>query len=493
MPTVFPEGTYGHMIVNTPGIVHFMRLNDTSGSGDDADSLSGSGSGVTYSQTGALVGDSNKSVRFDGSNDYITYGNNVSLSGNFSMEVWIKPAVAYTSGFPTFLSKENYNSPVSGWSFYLEGRSTANGKMRPVFMRASNYSQYRVYGNGIDPNVWTYLVATYDGSTLRMYQNGTLVWDTPSPGSIFTSSYSTLMGAATNASSTSYSDWYNGWVDEWAVYNVALSAQTISEHYNRGITTPITDTFLSRSESVKLYSSTSTGFSNTLSASETVTLRTDESNEFYNELDVSETLLLSASEISDIETAFGGTILGVGETVLLTNSYTTNLVTTTDVSEEGYLYSAADIELTTETNVSESPTLLETEVITLYNLSDLNKDHVTMIRRRQGFIHYAVQRLYNGNITIEFPHEAYAPISYTTPGALDEFELDESMLSDLTQQPNALSLTPFLVRTETGLPLKLGKCLTSWFDGLIVVIFYDDMSEHEDLLEVFGIFPSVTG
>src|SRR5690606_4188043 len=215
MPTSFPAGTYGHMIVNTPGIVHYMRMNDSSGSSDDADSLSGSTHSVTTRQPGALVGDDDRSFYFNGSSSYVNYGNNLTLTGKFSLEIWIKPSRINVS--QTFASKENYVGAWSGWTWWLDGSI-------PVFSRLAGVNtRYTVRGTALAVNQWTHLVVTYDGITLRQYKNGSLVWDTLG-GSIYTSGYSCILGAATNGQMADRYDPFQGYLDEFAVYNPAFPA-----------------------------------------------------------------------------------------------------------------------------------------------------------------------------------------------------------------------------------------------------------------------------
>ena len=66
-------------------------------------------------------------------------------------------------------------------------------------------------------NTWSYLAETYDGSTLRLYVNGTQVASTAHTGTIATSTNPLQIGG-----DSIYGQFFAGLIDEVRVYNVAL-------------------------------------------------------------------------------------------------------------------------------------------------------------------------------------------------------------------------------------------------------------------------------
>ncbi len=68
-------------------------------------------------------------------------------------------------------------------------------------------------------NTWSYLALTYDGATLRLYVNGTLVGSQAKTGAITTSTNQLQIGG-----DSLYGQYFSGLIDEVRVYNVALSA-----------------------------------------------------------------------------------------------------------------------------------------------------------------------------------------------------------------------------------------------------------------------------
>jgi hypothetical protein len=72
-----------------------------------------------------------------------------------------------------------------------------------------------------------HVVATYNGSTMRLYVNGQLDGSGGATGSIADTASALTIGASFNASQSML-------VDEVAVYGYALSTQQVTEHYNAG-------------------------------------------------------------------------------------------------------------------------------------------------------------------------------------------------------------------------------------------------------------------
>src|SRR5262249_17802776 len=71
-------------------------------------------------------------------------------------------------------------------------------------------------------STWAYLTETYDGSTLRLYINGTQVASTAHTGAIASSTNPLQIGG-----DSLYGQNFAGLIDEVRVYNVALTAAQI--------------------------------------------------------------------------------------------------------------------------------------------------------------------------------------------------------------------------------------------------------------------------
>ena len=81
--------------------------------------------------------------------------------------------------------------------------------------------------------LWTHLAATYDGTTQRLYVNGTQVSSLAVAGTIITSTSPLKIGG-----NAIWGEWFNGTIDEIRIYNRALTATEIQTDMNTSITAP---------------------------------------------------------------------------------------------------------------------------------------------------------------------------------------------------------------------------------------------------------------
>ncbi len=81
-------------------------------------------------------------------------------------------------------------------------------------------------------NTWTHLTVTYDGTTLRLYVNGTQVGSRAMTGALLTST-----GALRIGGNSIWGEFFQGRIDEIRVYNRALSAAEILADMNTPVGT----------------------------------------------------------------------------------------------------------------------------------------------------------------------------------------------------------------------------------------------------------------
>ncbi|MEV4808046.1 LamG-like jellyroll fold domain-containing protein, partial [Nonomuraea sp. NPDC049421] len=79
----------------------------------------------------------------------------------------------------------------------------------------------------LSANTWTHLAVTYDGSTARLYRNGTLVNEETITGPISTDSGELHIGG-----NTMYGDYFKGIIDDVRIYNRAQTSAEIATDMN---------------------------------------------------------------------------------------------------------------------------------------------------------------------------------------------------------------------------------------------------------------------
>ncbi|WP_339611906.1 HYR domain-containing protein [uncultured Xanthomarina sp.] len=160
-------------------------------------------------------------IDFDGTDDSVNFANSYNLSGNFSIEAWIKPN-AINGSIQTILSKRNANNFATGYDLRLVNNTIsfhANG---------SNIS-----ANGITSNRWYHIAVTYNGTNYTLYVDGVQRNSTAGPNPA-TNNFNMLLGAMSRVNNTP-TNYYNGWIDEVRIWNTNLSTTQIRQMMNQEI------------------------------------------------------------------------------------------------------------------------------------------------------------------------------------------------------------------------------------------------------------------
>ena len=140
-----------------------------------------------------------------------------------TLEAWVYPTVNM-SQWATVVLKEQ---PGGGlYELY------ANGDQSQPLTSVTVGGQYRVLSGGpwLLANQWTHLAATYDGTTQRLYVNGTQVAQRPQTGPIEVSNSPLRLGG-----NSVWGEYFKGRIDEVRVYNRALSATQVNTDMNSPI------------------------------------------------------------------------------------------------------------------------------------------------------------------------------------------------------------------------------------------------------------------
>lgn len=212
-------GRYDGVILNDKP-VGYWRLGEASGNPKDS---SGNGNHVTsvagtptYDVVGALSYDDG-AVTFDGSTEYFSTPDHATLTiGDvFTLEAWIVPgATGASRGIISHGSNEGYLRVLNTGQLVLSKSNVG----------------IIVQSNSVLPaSGWHHVVATKNGSTVHLYIDG--VDDT----GVVTNQTCIDTGVGVYiGSQNGDSEYFNGSIDEAAIYNYALSATQVADHYRYG-------------------------------------------------------------------------------------------------------------------------------------------------------------------------------------------------------------------------------------------------------------------
>src|SRR5436309_1021322 len=175
---------------------------------------SGIGNHGTINGTLDVAGKVGRAREFDGIDDYIEVPDSSSLhpTGAITIAAWVYLEADHTGGAPTMIRKQG--------SFLLELGDA--GTNRPAFVLWwSDGTRTRLDGPPIPKFEWHHVAATYDGTTMRMYIDGTVVSSLAVSKTIAISSDPLRMGRWA-------SEWFAGILDEFRLYSRALSVDEVA-------------------------------------------------------------------------------------------------------------------------------------------------------------------------------------------------------------------------------------------------------------------------
>jgi Concanavalin A-like lectin/glucanases superfamily len=208
--------TYSQVVLSD-GPAAYWRLDETVGT--TAADATGTNNG-TYTNGPTLnqptgVRNAGTAVDFDGSNDFLSAPDSPSLSPTTAVtaEAWIRPD--QFGALRTIVHKTN--------SYWLRLEST--GALTMYVYDGTSYEPHAT-GTTLVAGTLYHVVGTFDGANLRVYVDGTLRGTTARAVTIQDNGNQVNVGVG--------GSYFDGVMDEVAVYGKALTAQQISEHYLAG-------------------------------------------------------------------------------------------------------------------------------------------------------------------------------------------------------------------------------------------------------------------
>jgi beta-glucanase (GH16 family) len=218
-----PASAYRTAVVGD-GPAAYWRLGESSGTAaaDTVGPNTGTyRNGVALGVASLTADTTDRAASFDGVNDSVAVPSTSGLSpaAAVTVEAWVRPSAIPASGsFATVVTKaESYALQFNGPR--LEFTTMQGGTRRRVQAAAGAVVAGQTY----------HLVGTFDGTTQRLFVNGTQVASAAFSGPMSVNSNQVVVGSWDTAS-----EFFKGTIDDAAVYNKVLTAAQIANHYNAG-------------------------------------------------------------------------------------------------------------------------------------------------------------------------------------------------------------------------------------------------------------------
>ena len=213
------------------------NANDASGNGNN-----GTVNGATLSAD--RFGYNNSSYQLDGISNLINL--NTLLPSKFSISIWvqIKNFKSYSGLGSQIIGTYNNNVAPSGFVCGTNGNPSLFGQHWASLWNPNNNYPTVISNDSLKVDVWKNLIATYDGTDLKYYSNGSFA------GSVkanYIANSRPIFVGAREFLNAGPSFFLNAKVDDIGVWNRALTQQEISNLYNGNIcikSISVTDTLI---------------------------------------------------------------------------------------------------------------------------------------------------------------------------------------------------------------------------------------------------------
>ncbi|GEM_PF-2976466 len=215
--------------IRDDGPSQWWRLGETTGTTAVDASSEGSSPGVysspTLGATGAIVGDPDTAVTFNGTSGGVTLPDDVISSRSLTIEMWFK-----ATGAGALYGQRNATSTKYAPILYVgTDNKLYGGLWGPGYGAANLVSTGSVVGNG-----WHHVALTSNGVSQTLYLDGAQIGDRSGVPDVLGMPIGSIGSAWTNGWTATNNAWFvfNGTIDDVAVYSYPLSGSRVKTHYD---------------------------------------------------------------------------------------------------------------------------------------------------------------------------------------------------------------------------------------------------------------------
>ena len=208
--------TYPAAVHETAGVISYWRLAEASGPITDS---RGSNDGtlvgaLTAGQAGALAGDRDSAVRFNGGFVSVPDAPSLDLGDRLSIEAWVRRGADGADHVIVGKGSQSYVLWITGDRLTLR-----KGGVGDIAQSTSTLTA---------DEQWHHVAATKDGPSVHLYIDGADVTSTVSDLILADNTGSLQIGASGGGNR------FNGLIDEVSVYSGPMPAATVKAHYDAG-------------------------------------------------------------------------------------------------------------------------------------------------------------------------------------------------------------------------------------------------------------------
>ena len=169
----------------------------------------------------------NYSLSFDGSDDYVNVSNasSLNINGNVSISAWVN-----FSNFDNDLACVMSKAGGGNGGYHIEKTAAAN--KLSLWIENGDDGPIGVTTNTLDADTWYHIVGTNDGTTSKIYVDGSLI-NSVSMGNPGGGEGDFKIGY--NSENVGSARYWHGNIDEVAIWNDALTVAEITAIYNSGV------------------------------------------------------------------------------------------------------------------------------------------------------------------------------------------------------------------------------------------------------------------